>query len=1016
MDSAQHLFDLSQEKIPLELRPAVDGAWRQFRDHLPRPALGEPQPWISQLPRVFAASEFAARLCAQHPSVLLELVESGDLARPYAEGEITRRVQRELDGVPDDTALKARLRHRRRREMLRIAWRDLAGVADLGEVVATLSELAEVCVDEALKKLHAWACAKYGEPRAEAGGAPQQLVVLGMGKLGGRELNFSSDIDLIFAYPEEGQTAGERSLSNHEFFVRLGQTLIAALHDQTADGFVFRVDMRLRPNGASGPLALCFDAMEHYYEIHGREWERYALIKARTFAGDRRAGAELLARLKPFVFRKYLDFGAIEGIRAMKAMIAREVERKAMQANVKLGPGGIREIEFIAQALQLIRGGREPQLQEPALLKVLPRLVAAGHLDALQETDLTQAYVFLRNAEHRIQMVEDRQTQLLPGDAKEQARLAFASGFENWITFEATLNRHRLRVQEIFSHLFAATPGAVQAAARDNFVAVWLQSVDSETAKKILVQGGYPEAETALMLLEGLRSGGAYESFSAEGRARMDRLVPLLLAETAHAPEPLTTLARIVNLLEAIGRRSTYLALLIENPTALAQLVKLCSASPWIASWIGRHPILLDELLDPRMLYAPISKESLTADLRGRLAHIPADDEELQLEILREFRHGHVLRVAAADLGPGLEPENVGARLAWIAESVIHESLDLAWRTLAERHGRPHCPQRDDEPGFAVIGYGKLGSVELGYASDLDIVFLYEGCEDGTTDGETAVVPSMARGPRLPDEVDGPEAEMPRSGLRLDSTTESRAMPQGRGGNGFNPSGARSLPNETVFARLGQRLIHVLTTRTAGGILYEVDMRLRPSGKSGPLVSTLDAFEHYQRTQAWTWEHQALVRARPVAGSARVREEFGRIRESILRQPRDPEKLKRDVYEMRARMADGHPGTPDPGQFNVKHDRGGIVDIEFMVQYWVLRRAAEHPGLTAHTDNIRILQALTTAGLLAAETAETLVGAYRRYLSLEHRTKLMERGSTVERAELGDFPERVRRVWEETIG
>jgi [glutamine synthetase] adenylyltransferase / [glutamine synthetase]-adenylyl-L-tyrosine phosphorylase len=964
MNSTRQLFEVALQKIPPERRGPVEHAWREFHEQSPASLQQSAPDWIAEVPRVFAASDFAAQLGARHPHVLRELVESGDLFRAGGTGDLTRRVQRAVDGAVDEAELKTRLRVQRRREMLRIAWRDLAGHADLAEVTAALSELADACTDAALARLHALACAKYGQPVGERSGAPQQLVVLGMGKLGGYELNFSSDIDLIFAYPEDNEPAAPAALSNHEFFVRLGQALIAALSDKTADGFVFRVDMRLRPNGASGPLALSFDAMEHYYQTHGREWERYAFIKARVIAGDRSAGAELLARLKPFVFRKYLDFSAIEAIRTMKAMIAREVERKGLRDNVKLGPGGIREIEFFAQALQLVRGGREPQLQEPALLRVLPHLAAGGHIPAAQARALADAYVFLRNTEHRLQMVDDRQTQLLPADTGERARLAFASGFADWTAFERELNRHRAAVQEAFTQLFAAAPQETETGAHPGLAAVWLQGVEQDAAQRLLAEAGYPDADTALVLLEGLRSGGAYESFSAEGRARMDRLVPLLLAEAARTPEPLTTLTRIVNLLEAIGRRTTYLALLIENPMALTQLVALCAASPWIAAWIGRHPILLDELLDPRALYAPLTKEGLADELQSRLAHIPAEDEELQMEILREFRHGHVLHVAAADIaGRGdIEAEHVGRTLAWIAETVIAESLALCRERLAGRHGRPRCPGSDAESGFCVVGYGKLGSLELGYASDLDIIFIYEGCDEGMTDGE------------------------------------------------------RPVPNETYFARLGQRLIHVLTTRTAGGILYEVDMRLRPSGKSGPLVSSLAAYRKYQLTEAWTWEHQALVRARPVAGNERVRADFARIREEILCLPREPEKLAGDVVEMRKRMAESHPGAKDPARFDLKHDRGGIVDIEFMVQYAVLRWSAEHPVLTAHTDNIPILQALAAAGLMGRGEVETLIGAYRKYLSMEHRTKLMERGSTVDRAELGNLPERVRGVWEGVFG
>jgi glutamate-ammonia-ligase adenylyltransferase len=885
--------------------------------------------------------------------------------------------------------------------MLRVALRDLGGWAELPEVLATLSELADSCIEGALAHLETWAAARYGAP-VGAGGSPLRLVVLALGKLGGRELNFSSDVDLMFAYPEEGETAGPKRISHHEFFVRLGQTLINALHEATADGFVFRVDMRLRPNGASGPLALSFDAMEHYYQTHGREWERYALIKTRPVAGDREAGAELLASLKPFVFRKYLDYGTIEAIRAMKAMIAREVSRKGLETNIKLGPGGIREIEFLAQALQLIRGGREPELAEPMLLKVLPRLAAGGHITPEAERELVAAYTFLRNTEHRLQMVDDRQTQDLPTDEKEKARLAYASGFADWPLFEHALNRHRHRVQELFSQMFTAPQGEAtsETETKDGLQAVWLNAAEPATAQKILGEAGYREPTAVLVLLDGLRAGGAYQSFSAEGRARMDRLVPLLLAVAGLSADPLTTLTRLVNLLEAIGRRSTYFALLIENPMALSQLVKLLSASPWIANWIAQHPILLDELLDPRSLYEPLTRERLVDELRSRLAHIPAEDEEMQMEILREFRHGRVLRVAAADIardlrspreggsetrvasfpvdsappseraaprdggatavGPGLVPEKVGAHLAAIADVVIGESLDLAQRALIERHGAPSCPDRESPPGFAVIGYGKLGSRELGYGSDLDMIFLYEGCEEGSTHG------------------------------------------------------SRPLPNEAFFARLGQRLIHILTTRTPGGILYEVDMRLRPSGKSGPLVTSLAALSQYQRGHAWTWEHQALVRARPVAGSPALARDFAKVREEILCLPREPAKLKAEVREMREKMAAAQP-PHDAGQMDVKHDPGGIVDIEFMVQYWVLRWAHEHPGLTRHTENIHILEALRAEGLLEAERAERLTQAYRRYLSVEHRLKLMERGSLANPAELEDWPAQVRQIWDETF-
>jgi len=949
------------EMLPAPLRASVERALRDLEGQLSTLPAG---PMHESVVRVIAASDFVVQQCLRDPDLLAGLVASGDLTRGYQNGELARRLRAEIAKADSEVVLQGTLRRLRQREMVRIAWRDLAGWANLGETLATLSELADACVDAALGFLHESLVARHGTPLGAGGTAQQHLVVLGMGKLGGRELNFSSDIDLIFCYPEEGET--DTGLSNHEFFVRLGQALIRALNESTADGFVFRVDMRLRPNGNSGPLALSFDAMEHYYQTHGREWERYALLKARTVAGDAKAGAELLARLKPFVFRKYLDFSAIESIRSMKAMIAREVERRSLQQNIKLGPGGIREIEFIAQALQLIRAGREPQLQEPALLEVLPRLAAAGHITERDATVLADAYVLLRNTEHRLQMVADRQTQVLPADETERARLAFACGHPDWTSFEKVLNRHRRRVDEVFAQMFVAPQGEAEPSGEPGLQAVWLNTLGRERASAVLTQAGFVEAEAVLTLLDGLRGGGAYVAFSAEGRARMDRLMPLLLGAVGLGSEPDSTLVRIVHLIEAIGRRSTYLALLVENPMALSQLVKLCAASPWIATWIAQHPILLDELLDPASLYASASREALRDELRSRLASIPSDDLELQMEVLREFRHGSLLRVAAADIAGGgaaggVASEQVGARLAWIAEAVLGESLALAHQALAARHGEPRCPGTDQRPGFAIVGYGKLGSLELGYASDLDIIFLYEGCEEGTTDGQ------------------------------------------------------RSVPNETFFARLGQRLIHILTTRTPGGILYEVDMRLRPSGKSGPLVASLATFEAYQREQAWTWEQQALVRARPVAGDPAVGETFLRLRHEMLCRERDPQTLQTEVSEMRARMAESHPGSRDPERFDLKHDRGGIVDIEFMVQYWVLRWAHAHPALTRDTDNIHILEALVEAGRLETGQAERLTAAYRRYLSMEHRTKLMERGSEVPRAELGDLPGEVQRMWRETF-
>jgi glutamate-ammonia-ligase adenylyltransferase len=913
--------------------------------------------WAEPAARVLACSDFVARTAAARAGLLAALVASGDLRRRYDAGEPAARARAAVAECADEPALKRALRALRNRELVRIAWRDLAGWADLDETLADLSALADACVDQSYNKLLEWAAARDGLPR-EPGGAPAQFVVLAMGKHGGQELNFSSDIDLVFAYTGDGQT-DKSGLSNHEFFVRLGQRLINALHEQTGDGFVFRVDMRLRPNGASGPLALSFDAMEQYYQAHGRMWERYAFIKARAVAGERAAGAQLLTLLRPFVFRRYLDYTAVEEIRGMKAAIHRELRRKGIEANIKLGPGGIREVEFIGQAFQLIRGGRDPRLQERRILPVLAQLAAEGDLTAQAEQELCAAYVFLRNTEHRLQEIGDQQTQVLPAGELDRLRVAVGMGFGDWPAFHAALTRHMRRVHEHFQSVFAAPQGEAPVSDESGLYAVWAGTLDEAAARAALARAGYGDPDGALNLLRELRAGGAYSALSASGRERLDKLMPLLLGAATLTRDANTTLRRLTNLVETIGRRSVYLALLIENPLALSQLVKLCGASEWIAQYLSAHPILLDELMDPVGLYAPLARDALAAELQGRLARLPAEDLEAQMDALREFRHGHVLRVAAADVGPGLSPEQIGRHLGAIAEVVVAQALDLALADLTRKHGRPTL-MRDGAiayPGFAVVAYGKLGSLELGYTSDLDMIFLHGAGEAG---GET-------EGPRV-------------------------------------------IANEVFFARLGQRLIHVLTARTSGGILYEVDTRLRPSGRSGLLVTHPAAFRDYQREHAWVWEQQALIRARPIAGDPELGRAFDAIRAEALCQVRDPAMLRTEVQAMRSRMHEAQ--VPhDPAEFNLKHDRGGMIDVEFMVQYAVLRWAHDHPELIRHRDNLSLLEALQQRGCMDAADAGLLRDAYRHYLGAEQRLKLMERQPLVAVHEAGEFPAKVTALW-----
>jgi glutamate-ammonia-ligase adenylyltransferase len=966
MVSPDSVFTQALEDVPAPLRERVEREWQQFlsAEVLPMtmPAQNKGGPGcLSILPRVWACSDFVAQTTVRHPDLFAEIVNSGDLQRRYEEGEMVVRATEIIGDCADEAELKRRLRQFRRGEMLRIAFRDLAGWATLAEVMDTMSELADCCIHKALAWLYQEAVARYGEPVGADSGQPQQLVVIGMGKLGGQELNFSSDIDLVFAYPEDGETRrtdGE-PIGNHEFFIRLGRKLIDVVDDKTEDGFVFRVDMRLRPNGDSGPLVLSFAAMEHYFQAHGREWERYAWIKARPVAGDLNAGEELLTMLRPFIYRRYLDFGAIESIRDMKEMIELELQRKGIENNVKLGPGGIREIEFTGQAFQLIRGGRERELQQRGILEVLKTIARHGWITSQALTDLTLAYEFLRRTEHRLQMRADRQTHLLPEDDTERQRLAYSMGFHTWDEFTKALRKHMGKVHGHFELVFAAPQRADGAHEERGLLALWRGALDEETGRERLEEAGYEDPDQVLGLLRGLREGAAYTGFSAEGRERMDRLVPLLLAAAGLAQTPTETLARLIRLLEAVGRRSAYLALLVENPLALSQLVKLCSASPWIADWIGQHPVVLDELLRPRLGTNESLREDMDRELALRLARLAPDDLEQQMEVLREFRNGHMLRIAAADVGGSVSAEDVSAALCALAEALLSHCLRLASEQMLARHGRPDCDANGPEPEFAVVAYGKLGGGELGYTSDLDIVFLYGDCD-----------------------------------------------PAG------NTDGPRSVPNETFFARLGQRLIHLLTTRTPAGILFEVDMRLRPSGQSGPLVTSVESFRRYQRESAWVWEHQALVRARCVAGPADLCKRFEAVRAEALCRQRDDYALRKEVTDMRRRMLEGRK-THEPGLFDIKQDPGGIVDIEFMVQYWVLRWAQKYPGLATTTGNIQLLQLLEQARLLEAERARTLTDAFRHYQSMEHRLKLLDRGPLLDPAELKGYPEAVRSIWDE---
>ncbi|MDH3414425.1 MAG: bifunctional [glutamate--ammonia ligase]-adenylyl-L-tyrosine phosphorylase/[glutamate--ammonia-ligase] adenylyltransferase, partial [Gammaproteobacteria bacterium] len=755
--------------------------------------------WPGDAKRVFACSEFVSSSCEQSPAMLKSMLESGKLAQAHGDegfdrvGHYRFLIDDELDAADDQATLIPALRRLRREEWVRIAWRDIGGLADLDESVGDASAFAEAAIQSALGRLHQRQCAEVGTPE-NAKGEPQALAVFALGKLGAGELNFSSDIDLIFAFPESGETRGKRrALSNDEYFQRLAKQLIKVLGERTSDGFVFRVDMRLRPFGASGPLVMSFNALEDYYQVHGRGWERYALIRARRVAGDGGSADALLERLRPFVYRRYLDFGALESIRDMKTMISKEMARKGLENDLKLGHGGIREIEFIGQAFQMVRGGRIPELRDRQILRVLKRLGQRGLLPNFAVDGLIAAYRFLRNSEHRLQQIRDRQRHVLPKDDFERMILAAGMGYPDWPSYARALERHQAHVKAQFEQVLGSEDdGGRSDEGRDHLLALLGDRLEDEAAVEILRSADFVNAESALEYIKKFRSSYSVRMLDAPGRSRLRRLFPDLLRAVAGQRDPVETLGRILEALEPVVRRSAYLALLSERPLALSQLVRLCAASPRISRQLGRHPLLFDELLDARTLYAPLKREALESELAERLSAVTPGDTEQEMACLRQFKHANVLRVAAADIADVIPLMVVSDYLTEIAETTVRKALELAKRDVIARYGEPLTTQRDPQRAvpFAIIAYGKLGGIELGYGSDLDLVFIH-----------------------------------------------------GEGGAGGQTSGERSVDNSVFFGRLAQRTIHFLSAVTPDGTLYEIDSRLRPDGSKGILVNAIDSLE-----------------------------------------------------------------------------------------------------------------------------------------------------------------------------
>lgn len=909
---------------------------------------------------VVTFSDFVSQSLLTYPEWLTSLESSPPQADEWQ--QYAGWLQAELSEVHDEAALMRTLRVFRRRIMVRIAWAQALSLVSEENTLQQLSHLAETLIVQARDWLYDACCREWGTP-CSADGVPQPLLILGMGKLGGGELNFSSDIDLIFAWPEHGTTqGGRRELDNAQFFTRLGQRLIKALDQPTQDGFVYRVDMRLRPFGDSGPLVLSFAALEDYYQEQGRDWERYAMVKARIMGDDEGVYTlELRAMLRPFVFRRYIDFSVIQSLRNMKGMITREVRRRGLKDNIKLGAGGIREIEFIVQVFQLIRGGREPSLQSRALLPTLSAIEALNLLSATDAQALREAYLFLRRLENLLQSINDEQTQTLPTDELNRARLAWGMHLNDWDSLTARLDALMADVRRVFNDLIGddEEPSQEEQLSED-WRELWQDTLQEDDTPVVLTHLSDDDRHHVLSQVADFRKELDKRTIGPRGRQVLDSLMPHLLSEVCSREDARVLLTRITPLLSGIVTRTTYLELLSEYPGALKHLIRLCAASPMVASQLARYPLLLDELLDPSTLYQPTATDAYRDELRQYLLRVPEEDEEQQLEALRQFKQAQLLHIAAADIAGTLPVMKVSDHLTWLAEAMIDAVVQQAWVQMVARYGQPtHLHERHGR-GFAVIGYGKLGGWELGYSSDLDLVFLHDCPMDAMTDGER--------------EIDGRQ----------------------------------------FYLRLAQRIMHLFSTRTSSGILYEVDARLRPSGAAGMLVTTAEAFADYQQNEAWTWEHQALVRARVVYGDPQLEQQFDAIRRQILTTARDGALLQTEVREMREKMR-AHLGGKQRDRFDIKVDAGGITDIEFITQYLVLRYAHVKPKLTRWSDNVRILELLAQNDIMDEDEARALTHAYTTLRDALHHLALQELPGNVSQESFAQERQQVSASWQKWL-
>ena len=942
------------------------------------PALSQKIAENLPLMNAISMSSFVKRTLLSQPELLNQWFEHSP--SPQDCKHYTERLAQALQNVQDEEQLGKELRLFRHREMATLSFIQSNKLASVEFVFQALSDLAEAIILQARDWLYQRCCAEYGVPMNSLN-EPQELLILGMGKLGGRELNFSSDIDLIFVYPDAGETVGGRkAVENSKFFTRLGQRLIRALDEVTAEGFAYRTDMRLRPFGDSGALVLSFASMEDYYQEQGRDWERYAMIKAKILGEDlsNLNHRYLKQMLRPFVYRRYLDFSAIQSLREMKEKISREVVRRNLIDNIKLGAGGIREVEFIVQTFQMMRGGRDKILQERSLLTVLPRLAELNLLTIEQVTDLRTAYLFFRQVENVLQALDDKQTQTLPTDEQAQQCLILATqkyliateqgetwlehAIQNWADFLQVLGQYQKKVRAVFNALIGKDDEEENPPLVNEQIALWRDilhlEMNEEDLASVLKEYAVQDADYAEIFrwLTTTLQDWSRKPIGVRGREVLRTLLPKMLDKIFSQPNYLILLPRLLNILDKITTRTTYLELLTEKEQILPQLITLCGQSIMIADQIARYPMLLDELMSNKGLTQVIDFRDYEPALNDYLVRIPEEDEEALIDALRQFKQSQILRIASADIMGVLPVMKISDHLTYLAEAIIGAVVNMAWKAVSQRFGVPEH-LGENEKGFAVIGYGKLGGIELGYNSDLDLVFLHNAPENSETVG-----------------------------------------------------GRKSVSSHRFYLKLAQKINSIFNLNTSAGVLYEVDMRLRPSGEAGLLVSTFNAYEFYQKNEAWTWESQALVRARCVYGTKSLKAEFDQIRQSTLAKKRDAVTLKAEITGMRAKMYQ-HFTQPQAVEFNLKTDKGGITDIEFIAQYLVLANAETSPEMAVWSDNVRIFDTVMAYGILTEPAGKQLKYCYMAMRNRIHHLNLLRQPSCVPMSEFEAERDFIGKMW-----